>query len=170
MKLSEFDLEQSIFVDANIFNFHFGKHPTYGLNCTEFLERIELSKVVAVTSDIVLNEVFYVEMIGKGCQILSTDKRWAVRKQFEHNEDFAKQCYSHLQEISDYIRVMEGSNLTIVNTGRDILFKSVELGAKYRLWTRDAIHTATCSFFQIMHIATKDEHFDRVSFLERWSP
>ena len=66
--------------------------------------------------------------------------------------------------------MLETSGLTIVGTGPDLLIKSVEVGKKYHLWTRDAIHAATCQALDISHIATHDKHFAVVDFLKLWEP
>jgi len=58
--LKEFNLEETIFIDANIFSFHHLNHPEFGEVCTNFLQRIEDKKLRAMTSNSVIDEVAFV--------------------------------------------------------------------------------------------------------------
>lgn len=170
MRLSDFDLEESIFIDANIFTSHFTAHPDFGKTSTNFLQTVESNKAKAISSDVVLNEVLYISLLNRGLQLLDTDSKWKVRKEFDKDSSFADRCYEGVQEAIDYIMCLEAGGLTIVSTGHELLVKSVEIGKKYHLWTRDAIHATTCQALNIANIATNDEHFAGVDFLKVWRP
>ena len=47
----------AVFVDANIFTYHFQPHPTWGASCTRLLQRIENQELNGFTSIAVLGEV-----------------------------------------------------------------------------------------------------------------
>jgi predicted nucleic acid-binding protein len=55
MKLDDFDISESIFVDANISIYVSQNDPTYGRACIDFLERIEYMEIKAITTPVVLN-------------------------------------------------------------------------------------------------------------------
>ncbi|MEW6103191.1 MAG: type II toxin-antitoxin system VapC family toxin [bacterium] len=170
MKLSKFNLEKSIFVDANIFTFHFTAHPDFGKSSTDFLQMVELGKIRAVSSDVVLNEVLYISLLNRGLQFLDTNSKWKVRERFDKDFSFVSKCYEGIQEAIDYITFLEKGGLTIVDAGHNLLVRSIEIGKRYHLWIRDAIHVATCQALGIVNIATQDKHFTKVDFLSVWQP
>ncbi|MBI3464278.1 MAG: type II toxin-antitoxin system VapC family toxin [Planctomycetes bacterium] len=47
----------AVFVDANIFVFHFAPDPILGMPCSQLLQRIEHQEIKGVTSTAVLSEV-----------------------------------------------------------------------------------------------------------------
>ena len=55
MKLDDFNLSESIFVDANIFIYVSQSEPIYGRACIDFLERVEYMEIKAITTPAVLN-------------------------------------------------------------------------------------------------------------------
>ena len=73
MKLDDFDISESIFVDANIFIYVSQNDPTYGRACVDFLERVEYMEIKAITTPVVLNEVSYKLLIAKAGELLDTD-------------------------------------------------------------------------------------------------
>ncbi|MEW6608123.1 MAG: PIN domain-containing protein [bacterium] len=112
----------------------------------------------------------YVLLMKKGADLLGNVSRWRIREQIEKNHGFAQECYQKIDAFLEYIGELKSSALSIVNVDYDIFYKSVEIGKEYGLITRDAIHSATCKTFNISHIATNDEHFDKVEFLSVWKP
>jgi predicted nucleic acid-binding protein len=46
----------------------------------------------------------------------------------------------------------------------------IQRSFKFKLMTNDAIHVATCKFYNIVDIATNDTDFQRVHFLRAWNP
>jgi predicted nucleic acid-binding protein len=55
-RLYDFDLNEPIFIDANIFLFHAFDDPDYGEAATNFLTAIEEGHIRGVTSPLVLDE------------------------------------------------------------------------------------------------------------------
>ncbi|ODS34951.1 MAG: hypothetical protein A7316_04790 [Candidatus Altiarchaeales archaeon WOR_SM1_86-2] len=102
--LDDFISDEQIFVDANIFTFHHLDDPRYGESCTEFLQRIENGGVNGATSNFVLDEVIYVILIEKGCEILNVDRAWKVREEIKRDKKFAKQCY---EPVSIFLRIVQ---------------------------------------------------------------
>ena len=56
--------------------------------------------------------------------------------------------------------------MKIVAINWDILKLSAEIGEKYNLLTNDAIIAATCKYYGIRKIASFDEDFKNIDFLE----
>ena len=84
-RLADFDLRESIFVDANIFIDHASANPGYGKSCEEFLEKVESKNVVAITTTAVLDEVGYILSLLEGAKALKTEELKIVRKKLKED-------------------------------------------------------------------------------------
>jgi len=63
MFLSDLEDGSSIFVDANIFIYHFSRKSKFNSASTNFLERIEKKQIIGVTSTLVVQEAIHRLMI-----------------------------------------------------------------------------------------------------------
>jgi hypothetical protein len=70
MLLSDLGDGSSVFIDANIFIYHFSKGSKLNPACSNFLERIEEGKINGFTSVAVIQEVAHRMMIVEAASIL----------------------------------------------------------------------------------------------------
>ena len=167
MRLGDFNLSEDIFVDANIFIYVSQSEPMHGSVCTDFLERVEYMEIKAITTPVVLNEVSYKLLIGKAGELLDTDRFWKIREELK-DQKFTRTCYGIVKEFRDYISALCG--LRVEDVRIDDFNKSVDLGYKFGMMTTDSYHIAVMERLGIKHIATNDSDFERVDFIEVWSP
>src|SRR2546423_1113862 len=59
MRLVDLAAGTTVFVDANVLVYALANHPTYGVSCDVFLDRVENQEIIAVTSTHVLGEVVH---------------------------------------------------------------------------------------------------------------
>lgn len=170
MNLGDFAGEAEIFVDANIFTYFGLGTPAYQDACAEFLSRIEARRIHAVTSDFVLNEVFYALLVGKGSELLATTEITAIKKHLLRDAALAAACYQVCQGFWGYLLALQAEGLRIVHVSAREQENSLAIGGRYRLLPTDALHVATCQKYGIMHCATADAHFKRIDFLQIWRP
>jgi len=168
--LDDFVSDERIFVDANIFTFHHLDDPGYGESSTEFLQGIEDSEINGVTSNFVLDEVVYVILIEKGCEILDVDRAWKVREEIKGDKKFAKRCYEPVSIFIDYVNSLRLLGLTIIDVKENNINDLVKFAVQYQLLPRDAIIVSLMKHHNIKHIATNDSDFERVDFLTVWKP
>ena len=88
MNLAHFTSQDEIFVDANIFTYFALGTAEYQDACADFLTRVEQGQVHAVTSDFVLNEVFYALLVGKGSE------PFGFNQNHQDQEAFDEGCYA----------------------------------------------------------------------------
>jgi predicted nucleic acid-binding protein len=70
MHLSDLESGSSIFIDANIFIYHFSKESKFNLASSDFLERVENGDMYGFTSIPVIQEVTHRMMIIEAAAIL----------------------------------------------------------------------------------------------------
>jgi predicted nucleic acid-binding protein len=170
MNLADFSGEAEIFVDANIFTYFALGTPVYQDACAEFLQRVEGKQIHAVTSDFVLNEVFYALLVGKGSELLATTKITTIKKRLTEDASLSAACYQVCEEFWGYLLALQAEGLRVVSVGAREQERSLALGSRYRLLPTDALHVATCQQYGVAHFATADAHFERVDFLQIWQP
>ncbi len=119
MTLAELRDGDSVFVDANIFIYHFGGHSS---QCKAFLERCARRELRGYTSTSVLAEVLHRLMVAEAVMKgLVTAKR-AVRKLGE-TPDLVKQLTQYQEDV-DKISQM---NMTILALTSEIVQASAEV-------------------------------------------
>ena len=169
-KLSDFMLDDPIFVDANIFDYHHANHPRFGRDCTDFLKKIENALVQGVTSNIVQQEGMYYLQMHKGELLLGTSDRSRIHAQIVSDATFAQACWQAAEEFLNLLDALRGTTLTLFEVDSSHARQIVELGKRYQLILRDAAHVLVCKVMNLSHIASNDADFDRVDFLTRWKP
>ncbi len=94
-----------------------------------------------------------------------------VLKFLEENDRF--KLHQLKSELSEYVHVYEifrefvtKAEMEILQTNEEVLSKAIEIGIEYHLLPNDALIAATCKHYGIRKIATFDEDFRRVDFLE----
>ena len=73
MFLHEIEIGQRVFIDANIFVYHFSKDSRFNKSCRDFLLRIENSEVHGVTSAAVIMEATHRIMMSEASSIINIE-------------------------------------------------------------------------------------------------
>ncbi len=170
MNLAHFTGQDEIFVDANIFTYFALGTAEYQDACTDFLTRVEQSKIHAVTSDFVLNEVFYALLVGKGSELLASTKITKIKRHLTQDAALSAACYKVCSDFWGYLTALQATGLRIVSVSAHEQETSLRLGSRYLLLPTDALHVATCQYHGIHHCATADVHFEKVDLLQIWTP
>jgi predicted nucleic acid-binding protein len=134
----------SVFLDANILLYAKNKNSAFHERATDVLESLSEENIIGYVTPYVLNEVHYV--------ILKV-----------HNQKLAQ---VHLAEILDL------PNLKLVDFTFSIkdITAICSLATKYHLKTFDAFHAYYCKKLKIKSIATFDQDFKSIPWLNIYSP
>lgn len=165
MLLSKVEKNSVIFIDANIFLYDISFHPIHGENCKVLLKRIEKGELSGKTNVIVLNELLHKMILGE----VSLKYNIALSQ----SAGYIKNNPDILSSLDAYDIIDDtGSipNLEVIGISPEIFNSAKKCMKKFKLMTNDAIHVATCKFYNIVDIATNDKDFQRVHFLRAWNP
>lgn len=168
MNLSEYNKSECIFIDANIFLDYSLPDPKYGESAADFLEKIELKEVKAVTTPIVLDEVSFIILMYKGSLLLETKDRKMIIKSIKKDRNFSNLCYEVVEEFNEFIACLKG--LKIVSVDYTAYKHASELGKEYLLLPSDALHASVMENNKIHNIATRDRDFERIEGITIWKP
>lgn len=168
MNLMDYSSSQPIFIDANIFLDYALPNIKFGEKIADFLERIEMQELTAVTTPVVLNEVSYILLLQRGMTILKSKNRDEVRSKIKADGRFASICYDAVDTFNELLSNLDGLKLTPVQP-EDYLLAS-DLGRAYNLLPIDALHLSAMRREHISDIASRDRDFKGIDGIRLWSP
>ena len=160
--LKDIPTNSRIFIDSNIFIYHF---LDVSESCTNFLEKVELREIEAYTSTIVLAETLHRLMIAELIEKCDIKPNKAVRYLKEKPE-----VVLTLEKCETAVKKIPGVNIKILSIPIDAIFQSKELRKKYYLLTNDSLNLYVMKSNKISDIATNDRDFERVDFIKVWRP
>lgn len=162
MTLAELQDGDRVFIDANIFIYHFGGRSHA---CKTFLERCARRELLGYTSTPVLAEVLHRRMVAEAIAKGLVTARTAVKKLGEAPE-FVKQLTQYQADV-DHIFQM---NLTVLPLTHAIVAMSAEVRTSEGLLTNDSFVMAFMREQGITQLATANGDFDRVGSLFIYKP
>jgi len=166
--LADYSSENPIFIDANIFLDYTLPNTEFGGFVSDFLERVELQDIAAITTPAVLNEVSYILLLQRGMTILKIENRDIVRSKIKANGHFSHLCYDAVDTFNEFISGLDG--LKLIPVQPEDYLRASDLGRAYNLLPIDALHLSAMRRAHIRNIATRDRDFERVDGIVVWSP
>ena len=170
MSLRDFPGDKTIFVDAGIFVLHFAGVEPNKSECRDFLKRIELGQIKALTVNFVIDEVIYSLLITKGSEIAQSKKIKTIQKKIKEDKVFAATCYKEAEIFLEYLEILRLSGLSLEDVNYQIQKDSIHVGSDKLLLPHDALYVKICQNLGIADIATTDLDFQKADFLTIWKP
>ena len=162
MKLNDIKVEETVFIDANIFIYHF---TGVSEESTLFLKRCEEGELTGFTGINILIEVLHrlmmIEAVTKGFV-----KPGNVLKKLKKKPVIVK-------KLSDYqtntLSIMD-IGIELIPLSEDKIMSSWQFRKKYGLLVNDSLTTAMMDLEGIINLATMDKDFERVEGVRVYSP
>ena len=98
--------------------------------------------------------------------ILTLALRDGLKGVYDLRKNLEKYSWIYNRVIKSIETLMNAGILKIATIDWNILKLSAEMGEKYHLLTNDALIAATCKYYGIKKIASFDDDFKKVDFLE----
>ncbi len=133
-------MEKGFYLDANIFVFAYCNDDQFGIKSREILNLVINNKIMAYTSVLTFDEMFYQVKKLKGYEKALV----------------ASDSFINLRNLK-FISI----DLTIINYSYSLL-------KRYNLGPRDAIHLACALSYDLRQIITNDKDFDKVVEIKRF--
>jgi len=166
MFLSELEDSSPIFIDANIFIYHFSKESKFNPDSKSFLERIEKREITGITSISVVQEVTHRMMIIEASNILKEIKSKDIVKYLKAHPDIVKKLVEH-HSIPEKIVLF---NLEIISPDIATIKRSQNMKRRYGLLSNDALSLQIMEDLKINNLASNDSDFERVNFIRLYKP
>jgi predicted nucleic acid-binding protein len=164
MKISEVASGTKVYVDANIFIYHFGA-TSQDSSCTDFLAKIQKGEINGVCSILTIIEVSHRLMILEAVEKYKFKPREAVKK-LKERPDLVEALYKH----SECIERIYQMGLDILPVHADDTLESAFIRKEFGLLTNDSVSLVIMNNHGISDIATNDSDFERIDNLKVWKP
>jgi predicted nucleic acid-binding protein len=162
MTLRDIRAKDRVFIDANIFVYHFNG---ISLECKHLLSRCSQEIIDGYTSAFVVAEVIHRLMIAE-----------ALRKSLIRAKNPVKQLKNHpeiVTQLSDYtadVSKIHTMNITILEFDRKAIEVSADIRQKEGLLTNDSLILAMMKIAGLSKLATRDNDFERIPWLQLYQP
>jgi len=148
-----------IFIDTSVFIRHY-----YGIEKSLKLLNLVINENEAVISPNIIEETFFKLLYIETERIFGRTGKFIVKEGFKKHKDKFKTVESY---ISDFlIESIESDVIGLLDINNKILKNLIEIAFRHTLLPNDALIAATCKYYGIKKIATFDEDFKRIDFLE----
>ncbi len=165
MYLHEIQSGSKVFIDANIFVYHFSKDSKFNKSCTDFLCRVETAEIHGLTSVTVVLEATHRLMMIEASAVLDVETK-NLPKYLKQHPETAKQLKQHLivpGKISEL-------NVEIVQITSRQIKNSQDLKSKYGFLSNDALTIGIMEELGTAVLASNDSDFKRVEWLKVYIP
>jgi predicted nucleic acid-binding protein len=153
---------ETVFIDANIFYYHFVSLPGLSIACKHFLHRIEQGAITGMTATVVLAEAQHKVMLAEAVQKYGLSPQGLVRRLTQTTGMLAGLLHHHIVLVAMNVRI---GPLTMA-----ILQQAADLSVTHELLTNDAALLAHMQALGITHLASNDNDFDKVTGITVWKP
>ncbi len=152
----------TIFIDANIFIYHFtAQSPA----CSTFLRRCQDNEIIGCTSAGSVAEMLHRLMIAEAVQKGYITIRNAVRA-LKEKPDIVKKLDRYLQAP---IRLLE-MKIRILPTTSEIVLRSKAIRKRYGLLTNDSLIVTTMKKNRLKLLASSDKDFESIPGIQIYKP
>ena len=162
MKFEDIRENEDIFLDANIFIYHFGK---LSLDCKSLLLRCSRREINGYTSYPVIAETLHRLMIAEAVRKGCISSKNPV-KRLKANPDFVMNLTGYNDDAASIARM----NITILGINQRIMDTSAHIRTTEGLLTNDSLAAAVMKESGISNFATNDDDFDHIGWLNVYKP
>jgi predicted nucleic acid-binding protein len=162
LRFDELPAGSQIFVDANIFIYHFSG---VSEECSSFLERCEREEIVGFTTTNILLETMHrlmmLEAVTRG---LVTPGNIAKKLKGK------PEIITSLANYAEQVKKIPAMNINIVPLTQDLCYQALTWQQQYGLMTNDSILLAACQEYKCWNLASNDRAFAGVREITLWQP
>lgn len=162
MRLEELPAGSRIFIDANIFVYHFSG---VSEECTSFLERCEREEILGLVTTNILLEVMHrlmmLEAVTRGLVAPGN-----IAKKLKGKPEII----TGLAIYADQVKKIPAMNISVIPLSEELCFQALNWQQQYGLMTNDSILLAACREYNCWNLASNDRVFSRVKEITLWQP
>lgn len=156
---------ESVFVDANVFVYHFSTHVPFGFACRDLMQRIEQGQVFGFTSTHILSEVSHRMMIIEAANLPG----WGatnIRRRLQHKP----QTIGGLSLFRQAVQAIVSSSVRVLAPTPNVVLDATNVSQQSLLLSNDALTVAVMQHHGLSNLASGDSDFDRVPWIKRLAP
>lgn len=162
MKLRDIPRDSEIFIDANIFIYHFTGNSA---ECSELLGRCEEGELRGRTSAIVIAEVMHRLMLAEAAAKSLAKPPHVLNKLRERPEI--------VRRLADYfiaVQAIFDMGINVYPLAPGLIMKSQAMRARHGLLVNDSLIAATMDELAVEALATNDDAFSQINWISAYTP
>ena len=162
MKLSDIKAGEKVFVDSNIFIYHF---TGVSKECLDFFKRCEAKDILAITGTTIIAEVCHRLMIAEA---ISRGFISAARPalQLQKKPALVKQLHEYYVQITN----ITGLGIAVINTPENIITESQVYRTQFGLLTNDSFVPVYMKTADTDILVTNDKIFGQIPNIHIYAP
>lgn len=155
-----------VFIDANIFVYHFSADSRLNSACTSFLASVEQRRLVGITSAAVVQETSHRVMMAEALLACPHVKGKDLVRYLKTHPDIVKT----LRLNQDIASIIASLNIEILPISAALIERSRQMKGRYGFLSNDALTLQTMMDLEVSTIATNDSDFERVDAITVYKP
>ena len=165
LTLADIPAHVAVFLDANLFVYHFAPHPSLQVLCQHLLERTAAQELMGYTSAHVLTNVAHRIMTLEAVERLGWPLTGIAQRLQRHRDQFSQ--LTRFREVLDEIPAF-GIHVVPITAG--LVSAAAAISQQNGLLSGDALVVAVMREQGLTHLASHDADFDGVPGLTRYAP
>jgi uncharacterized protein len=153
---------ERVLVDSNILTYHLLNHAVYGPTCRTFMQDVQNEKYYGFITPIVISETLFNFIKADIFRTYGAKPAEIASFIKGHPEVLGEIPLNKPKELFDIFNLLP--------IGKHEVKEALEMVSKYALLTNDALNAATMKVNGITNIATNDNDFGRVDWMNIWKP
>jgi len=162
MRIDQISDNSTVYLDANIFLYHY---EDISPDCSSLLERVERGKIRAVTSTRVLDEVLHRRLIAEAVSLYGWSIKQVVNR-LKRNPEKLKKISKHWEDIEELLKI----GIEVFTFSLEDLLMARKIQSQFGLLVCDSLTVYLMEKHRIRVLATRDEDFIRVEPIDVWMP
>lgn len=162
MRLKNIPPGTEVFIDANIFIYHFTGNSA---ECTDFLSCCEEGVLKGATSTLVVAEVMHRLMLAE-----AEAKKFAKAPQIPRKIKDRPEIVCRLTDYFVGAQAILDIGIKTYPLTAELVMKSQTIRARYGLMVNDSLIAATMGEAGLVALATNDDGFSRVDWIRLYKP
>jgi predicted nucleic acid-binding protein len=154
-----------VFIDANVFLYHFGKHPVWQPACQQFLERISRGEIAGLTSSDVLSDIAHRLMTLEAADKYGWPMAGIAQRLKQHPGEL--QGLTRFRQAVDSVATI---GVQVLAVDASLVTRAAAVSQQHGLLSGDALVVAVMEHQGVTNLATNDADFDRVPWIARYAP
>jgi predicted nucleic acid-binding protein len=165
MTFADLPAQATVFLDTNVFVYHFSNHPSLFRPCRDLLKRVEDGEVGGVITTHQLSDLAHRLMTIEACDVHSWPMKGIAGRLKSHPT--AVQSLSGFRQAIDEIPRM---GVQVISTTAKLVSSAALISQQTGLLSNDALVVAVMQDLGLVHLASHDADFDRVAGITRYAP
>jgi len=165
LTLADIPAGAAVFLDANVFVYHFAPHPVLQGPCQQLLERCTREELVGFTSAHVVSNVAHRIMTLEAVDRFGWPTTGIGRRLLRHPDDVRQ-----LTRFRQAVEEIPAFGIQVLPITMHLVSAAAAVSGQHGLLSGDALVVAVMREHGLVNLASHDADFDRVPGLTRYAP